>query len=91
MNWRKNTHLKKTSMNKLPVSSVTSAIKNVLYDISTNNSDSSNGKSRIRVYFVIKAVAHPINAPITNDNENMKQKSPTARKNAFASKPPDDE
>lgn len=72
----------------LPVSSVTSAIKNVLYDISTNSADSSNGKSRIRVNLVIKAVTQPITAPITSDNVKMKQKSPTARKNAFVSKPP---
>lgn len=71
-----------------PVSSVTSAIKNVLYDIRTNNADSSKGKSRILVNFVIKAVAHPITAPIINDNVKIWQKSPTARKNAFVSNPP---
>lgn len=72
----------------VPVSSVASAIKNVLYDISTNSADSNSGKSLIRVNLVIKAVIQPIAAPIINDSVNMRQKSPTALKNAFVSKPP---
>lgn len=63
--------------NVAPVSSVTSAIRNVLYDIRTNKADSSSGKSRIRVNFVINAVAQPMTAPIISDNEKMRQKSPT--------------
>lgn len=74
-------NLKKISicviLNVSPVSSVTSAIRNVLYDIRTNKADSSNGKSRIRVNFVINAVAQPITAPINSDNVKMRQKSPT--------------
>lgn len=71
-----------------PVSSVASAIKNVLYDISTNSADSNNGKSLIRVNLVIKAVMQPMAAPIINDNVNIRPKSPTALKNAFVSNPP---
>lgn len=71
-----------------PVSSVASAIKNVLYDIRTNRADSSKGKSRTFVNFVINAVTQPILAPINSDNINMLQKSPRAWKKAFVSKPP---
>lgn len=60
-----------------PVNSVTSAIRKVLYDIRTNKADSSNGKSRMRVNLVHKAVAQPMTAPISNESENMRQKSPT--------------
>lgn len=60
-----------------PVSSKTSAIRNVLYDMRTNNADSSSGKSRIRVNLVINAVTQPITAPINNDSVKMRQKSPT--------------
>jgi len=36
----------------LPVSSEASAMRNVLYDMSTNSADSSSGKSRTCVNFV---------------------------------------
>lgn len=72
----------------LPVSSVASAIKNVLYDIRTNNADSSSGKSRMRVNLVMRAVIQPIAAPIISESVKIRQKSPTARKKAFVSNSP---
>lgn len=72
----------------IPVNSVTSAIKNVLYDISTKSPDSNKGKSRIRVNFVITAVTQPIAAPIINDSVNILQKLPTALKKALISNSP---
>ena len=65
-----------------PVSSAASAIRNVLYDISTNRADSSSGKSRMWVNLVISAVQHPIDAPITSDRKNTLKKLPTERRNA---------
>jgi len=73
----------------LPVRSVASAIKNVLYDIKTNNADSKRGKSRTLVNLVNNAVMHPIVAPIKRDKLNISTKSPNAWKNATVSKPPD--
>lgn len=60
----------------------------MLYDIRTNSADSSIGKSRTFVNLVINAVTQPILAPINSDNINILQKSPSALKKAFVSKPP---
>jgi hypothetical protein len=60
----------------------TSEIRKVLYDMSTNRADSSNGNSRTLVNFVIKLVAQPIAVPIINDIQNTTKKSFTACINA---------
>ena len=68
--------------------SAASAIKNVEYDISTNNADSRRGKSRNLVNFVRIAVKAPIIDPMKNDIPNIIKKFNMALKNAEVSKLP---
>lgn len=78
----------KSSQATLPVISAASAMRNVEYDIRTNNAVSNNGKSLRRVNFVRTAVRQPMNDPMKKDILKIHTKLRMARKNADVSNPP---